>query len=263
MNIFSRLTNSLLQVQTDVVRLICALLPWLVPLVPAYITFSHALNEMGYALWISIVMGVVVEGLGLASLVIFFQFWSHNRKYTSTENRMPLWIPIFTYVFYLTVVLSINVILDYVAGEQITKIWVVALFSTLSIPAGMLLSVQVVHIEWSTNHNLMLAERKQAKREQRESKIEPIAVISAETVNSAHEIEQEYHASDYVEQILSMLERKYALTGQIATPKEISEQLGINPRTNSGYISTLTKKWKAENGLSDVPTPRVSRENSK
>lgn len=261
MNIFNRFTNALLQVQNDIVRMICALLPWLVPLVPAYITFSHARNEMGYALWISVVMGIVVEGLGLASLVIFFQFWSHNRKYKTKENQMPLWIPIFTYVFYLTVVLSLNVILDYVAGEQITKIWVVALFSTLSIPAGMLLSVQVVHTEWNTNHNMLLAERKQERKERLQNKSEPILQISAETTNSAQENEQEPHASDYVEQILSMLERKYNLTGRIATPKEIAEQLGINPRTNSGYISTLTKRWKSQNGLSDIPTPRKYRGN--
>lgn len=258
MNIFNRLTDALLQIQTDVVRMICALLPWLVPLVPAYITYSHALNEMGYDLWISVVMGIVVEGLGLASLVMFFQFWSHNRKYKSAENQMPLWIPVLSYIFYLTVVLSLNVILDYVSGEQITKIWVVALFSTLSIPAGMLLSVQVVHTEWSKTHFQEVSERRQERKERLQSRNQPILEISAETVNSIQENEPEFHASDYPEQIMRILERKYTLMGKIATPKEIAEQLDLNPRTNSGYISTLTKKWKAQNGLSDVPTPRKS-----
>ena len=120
---------------------------------------------MDYPTLTAVIMGIVVEGLGLASLVMTFTFWSHNRKYQDKNNKMPLWIPIFTYCFYLIVVLWLNVLLDYLAGIQVQKVAVVALFSLLSVPAGLLLAVQTIHTEWNTDHSRQLSERKQSRFE--------------------------------------------------------------------------------------------------
>lgn len=169
MNFFSRITSWVISVETDVVRLICTILPWLVPLVPAWLTYRHAIDQMGYSNGISLVMGTVVEGLGLASLVTSFSFWAHNRKFKDDRAHMPMLVPIVTYIVYLAIVLLVNVVLDIESGVSTTRILVVALFSLLSLPAGALLSVQTIYNEWYIDYNEAIEKRRQERNRAREN----------------------------------------------------------------------------------------------
>jgi vacuolar-type H+-ATPase subunit I/STV1 len=123
---------------------------------------------MQYSREISATMGIVAEGLGLASLVTSFIFWSHNRRYKDEKAQMPLWVPILTYLFYLIIILTVNVVMDWQAGQDGWRILVVALFSLLSLPAGLLLAVQTIHHEWMDEHADKIARSAETRRQNRE-----------------------------------------------------------------------------------------------
>lgn len=252
MNIFSRVTNWIISVETDVVRLICTILPWLVPLVPAWLTYRHAIDQMQYSQNISLIMGIVVEGLGLASLVTSFTFWAHNRKFKDVKAQMPLWVPIATYVVYLVIVLIVNVVLDFEAGVDGTRVLVVALFSLLSLPAGALLSVQTLYNEWNTEHSQSISERRAERSRARGEHPERSEQKGSALPNNP---ERSEHASKWEEQIQSILERTWQAQGKVPGGAEVVRALNEGHGANldrakaSGYISTLTKEWMQSKGI--------------
>jgi hypothetical protein len=253
MSIFSRITNWIISVETDVVRLICTILPWLVPLVPAWLTYRHAIDQMGYSNTISLTMGIVVEGLGLASLVTSFTFWAHNRKFKDAKAQMPLWVPILTYVVYLVIVLIVNVVLDIHAGIDTVRVLVVALFSLLSLPAGALLSVQTLYNEWSSEHSRALSERR-AERQRAPGVHSEQAEQNRGTLQNNPERSE--HASQWREQIERIIERKWQATGSVPGGAEVVRALNeehgasLDRAKASGFISEVTRQMREQGRIS-------------
>ena len=153
---FEGVNTNLRSAESSIVNLISTLTPWLAPLIPAYMTFQHVVNYLDFPYWIAITTGLTVEFLGLASVSTTLAFWTHNRRYKRlsksgqviTQNeykRAPTIVPLATFAFYLTVVLTVNVVMD-VYGEQ-AAILAKAMLTTLSIPAAVLIGSRVMHGE--------------------------------------------------------------------------------------------------------------------
>lgn len=152
--------------------LLSALVPYAVPIIPAYLTFDHVHNMMGFEIWVAWTAAFVTEVLGITSVSTAIRFYRHNaiyaaaaqaaasqpaaqdkkkikvsapavKKSKAAKNKAPFGLAIFTYVFYLAIVLSVNVLLLIESQSKTSAvIWAIGLFSLLSVPSGILISIR-------------------------------------------------------------------------------------------------------------------------
>lgn len=122
--------------------------PWLTPLSAAQITIKNMIERLGYWEPIAWLTGFAIEILGIATLDTALTFWRHNRRYTADQNKLPTWIPVAAFCFYIIVVLLVVVALEWPV-EEINKVYInvmiKALLATLSIPAGATIAVREIH----------------------------------------------------------------------------------------------------------------------
>lgn len=241
------LTNLVNQGEETVINAVSTIVPWLVPVVPAYLTYEHALNksELGFPQWVAICVGIVVESLGLTSMYRIFQFQEYNRKYKDDGKKAPVHYPILTYVFYLIVILLVNVVLDWQNGVKSSNIIAIGLLSLLSIPAGILISVQAQHTERKAEAERLRAERRKEREEAKRLKAE---AAKAEQVKAPAPSGNK--ASDYKIDIWNLLEQVWQDEHRVLAPKEISTALKLDHNNSKGYISTQTSLWKQQNNIS-------------
>jgi hypothetical protein len=173
MNIFDKMIRFLDRTEVSFVTLLAKIIPLLVPIIPAYVGYSHVTDTttgLGFDPWAGWVYGAVIEGLGYAAIYKAVQFWEHNRKYTADKNQAPLTMAVIIYVVYLVVTLIVNVVLDYKAGVVPYKVVALGLISLLSVPAGLLMSISAIHTERTTEreraNEQAKAERERKRNEQ-------------------------------------------------------------------------------------------------
>ena len=215
-----------------------ALVPYCVPVIPAYLTYVHVQREMEFDVWIAWTAAVVVETLGMASVSTAIRFWYHNQRYKNSSNQAPFRLAIGVYIFYLVVVILVNVILEIVAGQR--GGWIIlaiALFTMLSVPSGVLIAIRAQYSEVLGAIEKRYSHGKPATNQ---SLPEP----------QGGTLRKEKHASDYADRIAQMLETEYSRSGQVLTPKQITTRLGLDHTRNKGFVSTLTSRWKAGKGIS-------------
>ena len=230
--LFQIISNTINGAEKSILDLLSALVPWAVPVIPAYMTFYHTMNQMGFPAWVAGTAAFVVEALGLASVSTAIRFYRNNQRYKEEKNKAPFRLAIVIYVFYIVVVLVVNVILEWVAGTRTGfVILAIALFSMLSIPSGVLISIR-------TQYSEMLEERsaRYAKTETKQDEQTDARARSRKP------------ASGYRDQILAMLEQEYSANKRVLSPKEITSRLKLDHDKSKGYVSTLTSQWKAKGG---------------
>jgi hypothetical protein len=157
-------SDVILSAESAMVDLLSATVVYTVPLVSAYLTYSHCITIVGLPPSVSFAAAFSVEVLGIAAVSTSVKFWKHNKRYADARNKAPFWLAVFSYVFYLVVTLAINVILEIVAGVRSPWIIVtIGLLSLLSVPSGVLISIRSLHTD-------MLEERDEVKRERAEAR---------------------------------------------------------------------------------------------
>ena len=67
MNIFEKLSAWIDSAEFSFTTLISKIVPWLVPIIPAYVTGYHVATTLQFKLGFGVIAGIVVEGLGFAS----------------------------------------------------------------------------------------------------------------------------------------------------------------------------------------------------
>lgn len=213
-----------------------ALVPYCVPVIPAYLTFFHVQKEMAFPVWVAVTSAFVVETLGMASVSTAIRFWYHNQKYKKGDNKAPFQLAIGVYIFYIAVVILVNVILEIVSGNR--GGWVIlaiALFTLLSVPSGVLIAIRAQYSEV-----LDAIDKRYHK-----SGNQP-----APAGGSDGTMRREKHASDYHDAIIKMLDAEHAKSGGVLTPKQITTRLKLHHGNNKGYVSTLiNKEWKPSKGF--------------
>lgn len=214
--------------------LLSALVPYAVPVIPAYLTYYHTIDQMGFPHWVALTAAFVVEVLGITAVSTAIRFWRHNIRYKDEKNKAPFWLAVGVYIFYIIVVLIVNVILEIVAKQRSGPvIWAIGFFSMLSVPSGVLISIR-------TQYSEMLEDIGNRYKK-------PNSVTS--TLPPEPATYKEKHASDYRDRIVDMLNSEYSRSGQILAPKQITARLKLNHANNKGYVSSLTSSWKKEKGI--------------
>lgn len=228
--LFKFMTDLLNNSEKYIVDFLSAFVPYAVPVIPAYLTYNHTITEMGFPVWVAVTAAFVVETLGLASVATAVRFWRHNQKYKSEQNKAPFKLAVMVYLFYIVVVILVNVILEIVAGSR--NGWVItsiALFSLLSFPASVLVSIRYIHGD-------ILDERAAAKG-------------GMPVQQSAVSSRKPKPASAFREQMITMLNDEYQASGRVLSPKEITTRLKLDHNNSKGFVSTLTTQWKKDNNI--------------
>lgn len=154
MTIFYSLNRLIRDSEASLVNLLSAVAPWLAPLAPAYLTYSHLTNAaFSFPTYIALSVAAVVEVLGLSSVSTVLAFRAHNKRYKDEKRKAPVWVALFSFVVYLLIILVINVVLDaaLLAGSGLrydaAVIFAKALLTLLSVPAAVILAVRTQHKE--------------------------------------------------------------------------------------------------------------------
>jgi hypothetical protein len=146
-NIFDRINEWIRGVENSVVNFLSAFAPWIAPIIPAYMTYQHASDTLGFPTWVALCSAVVVEILGFTAVSTFLGFWFYNRRNIAESKKAPIWIVVGAFLFYLALIISSNVLLDMFPDSKYAEIAVRALFTLQTIPAALLIAVRTQHRE--------------------------------------------------------------------------------------------------------------------
>lgn len=162
--LFTGLKSIILEIESSAIETVSAITPWLAPLIPAYLTHTHAIGVLKYPAEIALVTAVAVEFLGLAAVNTAIEFWQYNdTQAAKRESRIiglptdkadkarqrrhvdaPFAVALASGVFYLTVVLSVNVLLS-LDQSALARVWANGLLSLLSVPAAIIIAIRSQH----------------------------------------------------------------------------------------------------------------------
>lgn len=236
MNIFEKISNVVNSAEDSIINLLTVIAPWLVPVIPAFLTYWHTNRDLGFPAWVAWTSAIVVEVLGLASMRTSISFFEHNKRYSKDTNKAPFWLAVSTYVFYLLVILAVNVLLDITNNIKWTNILAIALFSLLSVPAGLLISVRAQHSELLRE----IAERRVRTNETRTTNriSEPRERKRTANRSFTGSFAVRQKIKDFVR---SVQENEQRTPG----PTEIANELGVS----KGYASDTLKSIENENPL--------------
>lgn len=230
--IFKAISSVLNGAEKSLLDLLSVFVPYCVPIIPAYLTYQHTINEMGFSPFIAWTAAFVVEVLGLTSVATAVRFYRYNLKYTKEANKAPFKLAVLVYVFYIVIVLLVNVVLEIVSGQR--GGWVIlsiALFSMLSFPSSVLVSIRYQFAE--------MLEEKQGKPNEAKPQGN----------------KKPKYASDFKDEIVSMLKQEYEKNGRILDLPEITAKLKLDHGKNKGFVSTERTKWMAANGIEKPQKP--------
>jgi hypothetical protein len=142
---FDRLTDGIRNVEASFVNFISAVAPWLAPLVPAYMTYWHAVDTLKFPVWVAFPAALVVEILGFSAVSTYMMFWFFNRRNKATAKKAPLPLVVFAFLFYLALIVTSNILLDATNGAGWAVISVRALFTLQTIPAALIVVARAGH----------------------------------------------------------------------------------------------------------------------
>lgn len=153
-NIFDRWDTAIRKGEASFVNFISSIAPWGAPLPAAYMSWEHMTRVLDFPDWLAFIVAGVIEILGFSTVSTILSFWMHNRKYTDGKKQTPIWTVLFSFAFYLFIVVTMNVVLDAMAGtenERWAVIFVKALLTLMTIPAAIILGVRTQHQEILTS----------------------------------------------------------------------------------------------------------------
>lgn len=219
--VFEAITHFLNGIEDSAINALSAVVPWFVPIIPAYLTFYHTSTDLQFPTWVAWTSAFVVEVLGLASMRTAVKFYEHNKHYTAEERKAPTRITILVYAFYLSVVLVVNVLLDIKNGVVWWNVLAVGLFSLLSVPAAMLISVRAQHAELLQKIDTDRSERRAARSE------------SSQKVSETYRKTAETLPKDWRKLRPTLSETEVANLAALNTEqvKELSQRYGVEEKT--------------------------------
>ncbi len=215
-NFFDAFNDWLRNTETSIVNTISAISPWLAPLAPAFMTYQHAVDTLAFPLSVAIPTAAVVEILGFSTVSTSLAFWFYNRRNTAESKRAPVEVAIAAFVFYLTLIVVSNVLLDTFDNAKWAVITVRALFTLQSIPAALIVAVR-------TQHRDLLSQMERDRIARRTS-----------TPNKKTSDEQDANGSRTFASLTNE-EREYL---KKADSKEAAHKFGVTPRA--------VQKWKSK-----------------
>lgn len=216
---FERITYIIKGTESSIVELLVTIGPWLAPLTPASMTYAHVVGTLGFAQVWGWTTAISVEILGLASGHTWAKFHIHNKRYRAKADKLPVWPIVFTFGFYLAVVITINMAMDWASTTWATRIAKLGLIM-LSVPAIVIVSIRAQHAK-------VLMEKEPLFVSENEPEVRQLELVQLPSHNG-HPNTMEL-LKDYLESH-DLSPHEVGQDGFIS-PSEIAELLGANPTT--------------------------------
>lgn len=134
--------------ETPFAKLATFVLPIVAPLVPAFMTGLHLFKlfssmftfDTSHILsgTLSIIIAVVLELLGYVGAVTFIQALFLCVKEQESKYLIPVILTFLAYLFYLVIMLLVNVALGRYFEEPVIVSWIVGFLSFITVPTGLL-----------------------------------------------------------------------------------------------------------------------------
>lgn len=226
------------------VDVIAALIPWLAPVIPAYMAWQHMTSVLEFPGWVAGVGAAVVEFLGLSTVHTTFTFWQYNderaarRVQHQTKARVkrktqpkraagaPVLVAGITAGVYLAVIITVNVLLDDAAMiERMAK----ALLSLLGTVAAVTLAIRAQHARRLSDADERKAQIAQARIETRNL----LRNVAQPTVQGRAIAQLTY--DDFAQAIAS--NGSHGWSGTL-----IAKQFGVSRRTGNYWLN----KWRKD-----------------
>ncbi len=149
--------------EASAIDVVSATTPWLAPVIPASRTYVHAIESLGYSQPVALIAALSVEFIGLAAVSTAVEFWNFNDallarkearvqllkgedKKRAKDRRVvgaPFQLAAASGAFYITIVLVVNVLLDW--GLPLPQVAANVLLSLLSVPAAVIIAIRSQH----------------------------------------------------------------------------------------------------------------------
>jgi hypothetical protein len=222
---FDKLNDWIRGTENSIVNFLSAFAPWIAPIIPAYMTFQHASGTLEFPFLVAVSAAAVVEVLGFSAVSTFLAFWFYNRRNQAESRKAPILVVVVAFLFYLSLIVSSNVLLDAFPSERWAEIAVRALFTLQTIPAALLVAVRTQHRELLSE----IAREKAQKVSEKQQKVsEPEE--SPQKVSSNFPKDWRQVRSKLSEQELANLA---AMDAQQV--RQFSERYGIDVRTVTNW----------------------------
>lgn len=141
--VFTKISDTINGAERAILDFISVFVPWAVPVIPAYLTYFHTIDQMDFPIWVARTSAFVVEALGLVSVATAIRFWKNNTLYKGEREKAPFWLAVIVYLFYIVIVLTVNVLLEVEAATRNgVIILAIGLFTMLSFPASILIAIR-------------------------------------------------------------------------------------------------------------------------
>lgn len=224
--IFDGINEWIRQSESSLVNLLSSIAPWGAPLAPAYMSYGGMITHLRYDPIVALIVASVIEILGLATVHTTIIFWQFNRQRLAEYKKQPTTLAGSMFVFYLFVVLSVNVLMELpLKGIYLDYMPIVArgLLSMLTIPAAITLSIR-------TQHNAILSDMAKVKSSKLTGNFPELTGKLPESSNNAAETyRQDYRKlPDEDRQIVASMS-----IDQIVGKYRVSERTARNWKRNS------------------------------
>jgi len=277
--------------ESIILDLLAATAPWLAPLFPAYIAFTHISDVLRMPFWLAVVGGIVIEALGLTTIHTTFQFWHYNanpqhpKGGETNEWKAPVLPAALAGVFYLTIVITVNVLLDNsVFIERLAK----ALLSLISVVAAVTLALRAQHKrrlldaaererqlkgEAERERERAAAEREQLRLEQLEErrakrdgkrefelKLQELEIEKMKVVKvseSFQKVPETSESKTTLPKDWRRLTPEQKIIAMNMTPEEIAKAAGVTVKTGQNWLRGLSGEREA------LVTLQVGEQNEK
>ena len=156
LSLWSSITDAL---EKTVVDLIAATVPWIAPIIPAWLVSVGVYKTVERNIIFAGLAGLVVEILGISTITTTILFWTHNQDVAYSDGykvavreergrssvikkewRAPTWLAGMAALYYMVIVIIASVILD--GGPDRMVMTIKALLSSTSVVGAVILGVR-------------------------------------------------------------------------------------------------------------------------
>lgn len=246
--------------ETTLIDVVAAYTPWLASVVPAFIGYENVIRVLKFEVWQAWVYAIVVEALGLATVATTLKLWNWNQD--NKDRRAPFELATLTAIFYLTIVLSVNVLLD--EGDTLQKV-VKALASSFAVVGALTVALrsQQSKLEQDADTQRAKDELARYEREKREADAQHVQLETLRLEKQkelelsrmqADEARKEREAERNLRKELKLAELKLKLSNPVSE----SSESGRKVAEAAGKFPETFGKWSDWRQLPDEHKKRIA-----
>lgn len=209
-------------------------------IMPAYITWIHIIQVLGFPPWVAWCGAAVVEFMGLGAGKETMVVWNQRRQYKDEKNKMPIWAPMTSVIWYMLIVILFNILLEIKVTDpsltwfsELIRVAAIALFATLAIPGYMLVAARDLRKQWLQERSIEKAKMRKARALKKAQREEP-------------KPQEHFNLRGAIQDYLISNNKK---PSEIARPIDLADEMGItDPKLRNHfrkYLGQLRSKEAA------------------